>query len=264
VPGEPCDARPIPAHVRQAFAEAARYFPTALQQFQFFDKYARFNNVLGRRETWIETVERAVAFLRELAGDRLPAETYARIRQAILELRVMPSMRLLAMAGPAARRSHITIYNCAYLPVDSLDSFVEALIILMSGCGVGFSVERQYVARLPRITRQAGAAPVPYTVEDSAEGWAAALRFGLEQWFAGSDVQFDLSLLRPEGAPLRTKGGRASGPEPLRGILAFLRACPGAPRRRAAPARRPRHDVRRRQRRGQRRCAPGRDAVLVR
>jgi len=224
MPGAAHDGQPIPAHVRQAFAQAAHYFPTPLQQFQFFDKYARFNHALGRRETWIETVDRAVAFLHELAGDRLPVATYARIRQAILELRVMPSRRRLAMAGPAARRSHVAIYNCAYLPVDSLDSFVEALIILMSGCGVGFSVERQYVARLPQITHQTGAAPVRYIIEDSADGWAAALRCGLEEWFAGGDVQFDLSLLRPEGAPLLTKGGCASGPEPLRAMLALLRA----------------------------------------
>lgn len=216
--------RPIPEAVRQAFAESERYFPTALQKFQFFDKYSRFNYELGRRETWIETVDRAVAFLHELAGDRLPSATYDRIRRAILEMRSMPSMRLLAMAGPAARRNNVAIYNCSYQPVESIDSFVEALSISMSGCGVGFSVEGRYVENFPRIRRQRGVTPRTMVVEDSAEGWTDALRAGLEAWFDGGDMRFDLSQLRPAGAPLRTKGGRASGPEPLRVMLDFVRS----------------------------------------
>jgi len=218
------EERPIPAQVRQAFAESDKYFPTALQKFQFFDKYSRFNYDLGRRETWIETVDRSVDFLYELAGERLPAQTYARIRRAILEMRAMPSMRLLAMAGAAARRNNIAIYNCSYQPVESIDSFVEALIISMSGCGVGYSAESRYVENFPRIKRQTGATPKTFTVEDSAEGWADALRIGLETWFEGGDIRFDLSLLRPAGAALRTKGGRASGPEPLRVMLDFVRS----------------------------------------
>jgi ribonucleoside-triphosphate reductase (thioredoxin) len=215
--------RPVPAAVRQAFAESDRYFPTQIQKFQFYDKYSRFSYELGRRETWIETVDRTVDFLKELSDYRLPDETYQRIRQGILEMRVMPSMRLLAMAGPAARRNNIALYNCSYMPVDSVDSFVEALIISMSGCGVGFSVERQYVEKFPRIKRQQGG-PVPvHQIADSSEGWADGVRVGLEAWFDGRDVQFDYSLVRPAGAPLRTKGGRASGPEPLRKMLDFAR-----------------------------------------
>lgn len=216
--------RPIPDSVRQAFAEADKYFPTQLQKFQFYDKYSRFNYDWGRRETWIETVDRAVAYLAELSDNRLGAETYDRLRRGILDMRAMPSMRLLAMAGPAARRNNIAIYNCSYQPVESIDSFVEALIISMSGCGVGFSVERQYVENFPRIKRQSNKAPINYVVEDSAEGWADALRFGLQTWFEGGDVRFDLSQLRPAGTPLRTKGGRASGPDPFRRMLDFARA----------------------------------------
>ena len=216
--------RPIPETVRQAFAESDRYFPTQLQKFQFYDKYSRFNYDLGRRETWIETVDRTVEYLNELAGDRLPPAVYDRLRRAVLEMRAMPSMRLLAMAGPAARRNNIAIYNCSYQPVESLDSFVEALIISMSGCGVGFSVESRYVENFPRIKRQTGHAPRIVVVEDSAEGWADALRLGLQTWFEGGDARFDLSNLRPAGAPLRTKGGRASGPEPFRAMLDFVRA----------------------------------------
>lgn len=216
-------ARPIPAEVTAAFAESDTYFPTQLQKFQFYDKYSRFNYELGRRETWVETVDRAVAFLRELSEDKLPATDYERLRQGILEMKVMPSMRLLAMAGQAARRNNIAIYNCAYLPVDSIDSFVEALIISMSGCGVGFSVERVYVEQLPRIQRQRGQDAVPHVVADTSEGWAEAVRMGLEAWFDGHDVAFDYSEVRPAGAPLHTKGGRASGPEPLRKMLNFAR-----------------------------------------
>jgi intein/homing endonuclease len=216
--------RPIPDVVRIAFDESDRFFPTQLQKFQFYDKYARFNYELGRRETWIETVDRAVDYLHELAGDRLPSATYQRVRQSILSMQAMPSMRLLAMAGEAARRNNIAIYNCSYQPVESIDSFVEALIISMSGCGVGYSVERKYVENFPRIKRQSGHKPVTLVVEDSAEGWADALRIGLQTWFDGGDVKFDLTQLRPAGTPLKTKGGRASGPEPFRVMLDFARA----------------------------------------
>ena len=216
--------RPVPEYVRQAFAESDQYFPMALQKFQFFDKYSRFNYDLGRRETWVETVDRTVDFLYEWAGSRLPVETYERVRRAILEMRSMPSMRMLAMAGAAARRNNIAIYNCSYQPVESIDSFVEALIISMSGCGVGFSVEGRYVENFPRIRRQTNLEVKQFVVEDSAEGWAQALRVGLETWFDGGDVRFDLSQLRSAGAPLRTKGGRASGPEPLRLTLDFVRS----------------------------------------
>lgn len=216
--------RPIPEPLRQAFAESDGYFPTQLQKFQFYDKYSRFNYSLGRRETWVETVDRAVEFLRELSDYRLSAELYQRIRMAILGMQSMPSMRLLAMAGPAARRQNIAIYNCSYMPVDAIDSFVEALIISMSGCGVGYSVEQRYVENFPRIHRQIKAAPRRIVVQDSAEGWAEAVRLSLETWFEGGDVQFDFSLVRPAGAPLRTKGGRASGPEPLRKALEFARS----------------------------------------
>ena len=216
--------RPIPEEVREAFAESDVYFPTQLQKLQFYDKYSRFNYELGRRETWVETVDRAADFLKELSDYRLAPAIYERIRDAILEMRAMPSMRLLAMAGPAARRNNVAIYNCSYQPVESIDSFVEALTISMSGCGVGYSVERRYVENFPRIHRQLGVTPSRFVIEDSAEGWSDALRYGLETWFEGGDVQFDYSLVRPAGEPLRVKGGRASGPEPLRKMLDFVRA----------------------------------------
>ncbi len=216
--------RPVPEEVRQAFAVADKYFPTQLQKFQFYDKYARFSYVHGRRETWVETVDRTMEFLKELSDYRLTPYTYERLRHGILEMKVMPSMRLLAMAGPAARRNNICLYNCSYLPVDSLDSFVEALIISMSGCGVGYSVENEYIEKLPRIRRQKAEAPIHYVIEDSTEGWADALRVSLDTWFSGRDIIHNYSLIRPAGAVLRIKGGRASGPEPLKAMFDFIRS----------------------------------------
>jgi len=216
--------RPIPPEVSAAFAESDKFFPTQLQKFQFYDKYSRFNYDVGRRETWVETVNRAVDYLHELGGSRLPAHDYERIRRGILEMKVMPSMRLLAMSGAPARRSNIAIYNCSYLPVDHLDSFVEALIISMNGCGVGFTVERQYIEKMPRIRRQNGNRRPTFLIEDTSEGWADALRVGLSTWFEGEDIDFDFSAIRPAGVPLKIKGGRASGPEPLRQMFAFARS----------------------------------------
>ncbi|MBV8717880.1 MAG: recombinase [Chloroflexi bacterium] len=220
--------RPVPDEVREAFGQADQYFPTPIQKFQFFDKYSRFDYDKGRRETWIETVDRAVSFLHELVttntGVDLGGETYAHMRRMILEMRSMPSMRLLAMAGSPARRDSTTIYNCSYLPVDSVDAFAEALLISMAGCGVGFSVESRYVESFPRVQRQRSLTPVRHVIEDSAQGWATAVRLGIQTWFEGGDVLFNFDEIRAAGAPLRTKGGRASGPGPLRTMLEFARA----------------------------------------
>lgn len=220
--------RPVPDDVRDAFAEADQYFPTPIQKFQFFDKYSRFDYDKGRRETWIETVDRAVSFLHELVqtntGVDLGAQTYEHMRRMILEMRSMPSMRLLAMAGAPARRDNTSIYNCSYLPVESIDSFAEALLISMAGCGVGFSVESRYVENFPRVQRQRGLPPLRHTIEDSAQGWATAVRLGLQAWFEGGDVEFNFDEIRAAGMPLRTKGGRASGPGPLRTMLEFARS----------------------------------------
>lgn len=216
--------RPIPPEVSQAFAESDAYFPTQLQKFQFYDKYSRFNYDKGRRETWVETVDRAVDYLKEISNNKLDKSVYDRIRKGILTMQVMPSMRLLAMSGDPARRSNIAIYNCSYLPVDSLDSFVEALIISMNGCGVGFSVERKYIEKMPRILRQTGKKRPTWTIPDTSDGWADSLRLGLQTWFDGEDIDFDYSAIRPAGVPLKIKGGRASGPEPLRQMMQFARS----------------------------------------
>lgn len=214
----------IPQSVKDAFIADENFFPTPIQKFQFYDKYSRFNYELGRRETWVETVERATTFLREISQDKLSEEDYVRIQRAILTMSASPSMRLLAMAGEAARRQNVAIYNCSYLPLDSIDSFVEELIIAMAGCGVGFSVESQYVNKLPVIKRRnkyqhRGL----FIIEDSTEGWAEAFREGLETWFVGADIKYVYDNIRAAGTPLKIKGGRSSGPQPLKNLLDFTK-----------------------------------------
>lgn len=210
---------------RAIFEAEKKYFPTPLQQFQFYDKYSRFNWDLMRRETWTETVDRNVAYLQTLVlrqGSELPDETWDRIRTFMLEQKAMPSMRSLSQAGAPALRNSLAIYNCSYMPVVDIDVFAEAMMVSMAGCGVGFSVERQYVEQFPRIARQTGETSW-HTVEDTSEGWAESLRFGLQEWFAGRDVKFDYTLIRPMGSVLKTKGGRASGPDPLKFVHDFCR-----------------------------------------
>jgi ribonucleoside-triphosphate reductase (thioredoxin) len=216
--------RPIPQEVKVAFEQSDKYFPSQLQKFQFFDKYARFNYELGRRETWVETVDRSVSFLHELAGERLESSEYDHLRRMILEMKSMPSMRMIAAAGDSARRQNISIYNCSYLPADSVDAFAEALLISMSGCGVGFSVEGNYVEKLPRVKRQSGKVADTFIVPDTTDGWIDSVRIGMNTWLDGGDIKFDYSQVRPAGALLKIKGGRASGPEPLKQMLDFVRS----------------------------------------
>lgn len=196
---------------------------TDLQEFQFYDKYARFDPDKGRREKWEETVHRASMALVELSHGFLDPAEYAEIEDAIFDTEVMPSMRLMAMAGPAGRRENNVLYNCAFLPIDRITSFVEMMVICMGGTGVGYSVERQYTQQLPMVSAIREGTVMSHTIADSSEGWATALSVGLKTWWSGYDVEFDYSLIRPQGAPLKTKGGRASGPEPLRQLLDFAR-----------------------------------------
>lgn len=206
------------------FAASAAYFPTQLQQTVYTEKYARWDWDLGRRETWVETVGRAHGFLRELSGNRLAPADYAFIEQSTLELRAMPSMRLLAMAGEAARRQNIAIYNCSALPLSDLWAFSEVMLLSMNGTGVGYSVEKQFVSQLPPVARQTGRHRGTHYIDDSTEGWVSALTSLLGALFAGDDIDFDYDFIRPAGSILRVKGGRASGPEPLRAAFASIRS----------------------------------------
>lgn len=200
------------------------YFPTDLQQYVFYDKYSRFRPDLGRRENWPESVDRVVGFLRELSQNKLPERDYQDIREAILGTGVAPSMRLFATAGAEARRNNLALFNCAYLPIVSIEAISELLWISMSGVGAGYSVESAYVSQLPVIAPQRRFLSVePIVVDDSAEGWTVAFLTAMRRWWNGLDPAIDYSKIRPAGAPLRTKGGVASGPEVLQQLMMFTR-----------------------------------------
>jgi ribonucleoside-triphosphate reductase (thioredoxin) len=141
----------------------------------------------------------------------------------ILKQEVMPSMRLMQFAGDAARRCNTCAYNCSFISPTKLEDFAEIMYLSSRGCGVGFAVESQNVQQLPQITKQTGEKLETHVVADSSEGWCNALTHGIKTWYAGKDVDFDYSHVRPAGARLKTMGGKASGPDPLRNLLAFAR-----------------------------------------
>jgi ribonucleoside-triphosphate reductase len=184
--------------------------------------YSRWLPELRRREEYAETTDRFLGFMQqELGADLLTPSVMTSARNAISKMDAMPSMRAFWAAGEAARRNHITMYNCAYAAINDVAAFGEALYILMCGTGFGFSVERQYVDQLPEIQPRTGNTVHVY-VEDSKEGWASALLAVLHALWRGDDVTIDDSQVRPRGARLLTMGGRASGPEPLRDLFTFL------------------------------------------
>lgn len=194
------------------------YLPTDYQSFIATSRYARWIDSENRRENWGETVERYVNNLIRGKVDDLTADA---IEQTILDLEVMPSMRALMTAGPALERDNTAGYNCSYLPVDDPKSFDEAMFILLCGTGVGFSVERQYISKLPEVPDQMFKSETIVVVKDSKEGWAKALRQLISLLYAGEIPQWDVSKVRPAGAKLKTFGGRASGPAPLVELFNF-------------------------------------------
>ena len=192
--------------------------PTDYQTFIATSRYARWLDKEGRRENWGETVARYMDnIVRPVAGNN----TYINdIEEAILNLEVMPSMRSLMTAGPAAARDNTCMYNCSYLPVDDLKAFDEAMFILLCGTGVGFSVERQFISKLPEVPQLFESESV-IVVKDSKEGWAKALRQVIALLYSGEIPKWDVSKVRPAGARLKTFGGRASGPAPLIDLFNF-------------------------------------------
>jgi ribonucleoside-diphosphate reductase alpha chain len=193
--------------------------PTDYQTFIATSRYARWLEEEGRRETWAETVSRYMDnIVKPVAGD----DTYIKsIEQAILGLEVMPSMRSMMTAGPAADRDNTCMYNCSYLAVDDPKSFDEAMFILLCGTGVGFSVERQYINRLPEVPAELFDSDTVVMVRDSKEGWAKAFRQVLALLWAGEVAKWNVDKVRPAGARLKTFGGRASGPAPLVDLFNF-------------------------------------------
>jgi ribonucleoside-diphosphate reductase alpha chain len=182
-------------------------------------RYARFLERERRRETWGETVERTIAALFAGTAGAIPEQAREEAYMCVHECEVMPSMRVMMTAGPALAAENMCAYNCSYLPIDSVGAFAEVLYLLMCGVGVGFSCERRYVERLPVVPAVIRSVSWTLQVQDSREGWAAALRVFLGALYAGERPTVDYSRVRSAGARLRTMGGRASGPGPLRTLL---------------------------------------------
>jgi ribonucleoside-triphosphate reductase len=198
----------------------SNHLPTDYQAFIHKSRYARWLDKEGRRESWSETVSRYMDNLvKPLAG----SDSYVKdIEDAILNLEVMPSMRALMTAGPAFNRDNTAGYNCSYMPVDDPKSFDEAMFILLCGTGVGFSVERQFISKLPDVPDAIFKSDTTIVVKDSKEGWAKALRQVIALLYSGEVPKWDVSKVRPAGAKLKTFGGRASGPAPLIDLFNFV------------------------------------------
>jgi len=199
--------------------------PTPYQQFIHKSRYARWLDDEQRRENWDETVDRYIGFMQDQVlmkhNIKLDDKTVNELRDGILSLDVMPSMRAMMTAGPALSRDNICGYNCSYIPVDSPRAFDECMYILMCGTGVGFSVERENVDRLPVVSGNFGDSSIVIRVADSKPGWAKALRELIALLYAGQVPTWDVSEVREAGAKLKIMGGRASGPQPLLDLFDF-------------------------------------------
>ena len=201
------------------------YLPTSYQEFIHLSRYSRWLPEQERRETWDETVGRYFDFftehLKELHNFKLSDKLRKELEEAVLSQRIMPSMRCLMTAGEALKRENIAGYNCSYVAVDRVQAFDEILYVLMNGTGVGFSVERQYINELPHIAEEFFLSDTVISVADSKLGWAKAFKELVGMLYIGQIPKWDLSKVRPAGAPLKTFGGRASGPEPLEALFEF-------------------------------------------
>lgn len=201
-------------------------FKTSYSQFIYKRTYSRWIEEFGRREAWEETCRRyRDFFISKVNKENMKAEQALDLIDAffaINNLEVMPSMRSLWTAGPALERENIAGYNCAYTVIDSIKSFAEVLYILMNGTGVGFSVERQYINKLPEVPATFNQyKALTDVVEDSKLGWAETYLYLLECLYKGEIPTISYSLIRPKGSRLKTFGGRASGPEPLKKLCEF-------------------------------------------
>jgi ribonucleoside-triphosphate reductase len=193
------------------------HLPTDYQSFIHKSRYAKYYEGDGR-ESWENTIERYSA---NVIRDLVDQNTKYELEQAILGLEVMPSMRSLMVAGKAADRDNVCMYNCSYLAVDDIKAFDEAMFILLCGTGVGFSVERQSISKLPEVPFL-WSSETNIVVKDSKEGWAKSLRQMIALLYSGEIPTWDVSRVRPSGAPLKTFGGRASGPAPLVDLFNFV------------------------------------------
>jgi len=213
----------IPPHVKKLAQDSKKYFRNPLSEFVYYRSYAKWIEEEGRRETWIETVNRYISFMKKNLGNKLKESEYNEVRESILKQEAMPSMRLLQFAGKAAEKTNVCAYNCSFIAPSCFQDFGEIIYISMCGTGVGFSVESKNIQSLPQIKNQTGKKLPTHVVDDSKEGWADAFVYGMKTWFDGNDIEFDFSKLRPAGARLKTMGGKSSGPKPLIDLLGFTR-----------------------------------------
>ena len=199
--------------------------PTIYQEYIHLSRYARWDYDLGRRETWDETVGRYFNFFTEWLEEKhdykLENGQRIELENSVKELKVMPSMRCLMTAGPALEKENVAGYNCAYIKVDSPRSFDEILYVLMNGTGVGFSVEQEYTNQLPTVPEELYDTDTVIVVSDSKLGWAKAFKELVSLLYGGLIPKWDVSKVREAGAPLKTFGGRASGPAPLVDLFKF-------------------------------------------
>jgi ribonucleoside-triphosphate reductase len=189
------------------------------QSYIHKSRYARYIPEKQRRETWDETVDRYISYFKNRGS--LDDKTGEELREAITNLEVMPSMRALMTAGEALDRDNVAGFNCSYLPIDHPKAFDEMMYILMCGTGCGFSVERQYITKLPEVSEDFHATETIIHVADSKIGWAKAYRELITMLYSGQVPEWDLSRVRPAGTVLKTFGGRASGAEPLEDLFKF-------------------------------------------
>jgi ribonucleoside-triphosphate reductase len=203
----------------------SKNLPTLYQDFIHLSRYSRWLEKEGRREHWNETVKRYFDFFENHLQDnskfKLTSAIRQELEQAVLDLEIMPSMRALMTAGEALKRDNTAGYNCSYVAVNRVRAFDEILYILMCGTGVGFSVERQYVEKLPTIAEHFTDSDTTIIVQDSKAGWAKAYKELVSLLIGGQVPQWDLSKVRLAGARLKTFGGRASGPKPLEDLFRF-------------------------------------------
>jgi len=213
----------VPPHLKKLTEESKKYFRTSLGEFVYYRSYSKWIKEEGRRETWIETVDRYVEFMKKNLGNKLKTHEYEEVRDYILKNKAMPSMRLLQFAGKAAETTNVCAYNCSFIAPESFQDIAEIMYISMCGTGAGWSVESENVQKLPQIKVQTGQKILTHVIDDSKEGWADAFSLGMTTWSNGKDIDFDFSKLRPAGARLMTMGGKSSGPDPLKRLLAFTR-----------------------------------------
>jgi ribonucleoside-diphosphate reductase alpha chain len=232
------ESQPVDAELKAVYDEGMAAFTGTnrhVQVAQAFDKYSRYRYDLGRRETWPETVERVLTYAKKHSTEKglgVTEDEWAELNDALYFMQASPSLRVVQMAGPPLDRCQVGVYNCAFQFIDSPRAMAEQLYILMQGTGAGFSVEAEHaVDKWPRVKRQrnhdedweSAADKEVFVVPDTTEGWCDSVEVGVTAWLEGRDVEYDYSHIRPEGTLLKTKGGTASGPGPLKDLHSFAR-----------------------------------------